>query len=64
MEGRLKRNKKIVQFVAISFHISKHGGPMIEFKHMKGSFDSLKIHHTPRKHLTNSSGWEMAIAHA
>jgi hypothetical protein len=40
----------------------KHGGPMTKFEHIKGLFDSLKIHHTPKKHLTNSSGWEMAIA--
>lgn len=70
MEGRLKRKEKIIQFVfylhnlhlAINFHMSKHGTPMIKFKHMKGLFDSLKIHHTPKKHMTNSSGWEMAIA--
>ncbi len=42
--------------------MSKHGGPMTEFEHMKGLFDSLEIHHTPKKHSRNSSGWEMAIA--
>jgi hypothetical protein len=48
--------------VAISFHMLKHGRPMIEFEHMKGLFDSLKIHHIPKKHWANLSSWEMAIA--
>jgi hypothetical protein len=35
---------------------------MIDFEHMKGLFDFLKVNHTPRKYWTNLNGWEMAIA--
>ncbi len=42
------------------FHLLKHGKPITYFEHMKGMFDFLKVHHTPRKHQTYSSGWEMA----
>jgi hypothetical protein len=56
---KVLKNKKIVQFVAI-FHLLKHGKPITNFEHMKVMFDFLNIHHTPRKHCTYSSGWEMA----
>jgi len=46
---------KNVQFVA-TFHMLKHGRPMINFEHMKGLFDFLIVHHTPKKHWTYSSG--------
>jgi len=38
------------------FHLLKHGKFMIDFEHMKDLFDFLKVHHTPRKYWTNSSG--------
>jgi hypothetical protein len=59
--GKVKKKKKFVQFVAI-FHLLKHGKPITNFEHMKGMFDFLNVHHTPRKHWTYSSGWEMATA--
>jgi len=50
VHGRKAKNKiKIVHFVAI-FHLLEHGRPMIDFEHMRGLFDFLKVHHTPRKH--------------
>ncbi len=58
--GKVEK-KKIVQFVAI-FHLLKHGRPMINFEHMKGLYDFLKIHHMPRKHLTYSTSWGMVVA--
>jgi len=48
MEGMQKRR--------IFFHLLEHGKPMTNFEHMKGLFDFLKVHHTPKRHwieLTN-----------
>jgi hypothetical protein len=44
------------------FHLLKHGKPMIDFEHMKGLFDFLKVHHMPRKHSTYSTSWGMVVA--
>jgi hypothetical protein len=55
VNGRKARKRKtFVQFVAI-FHLLKHGRPMTNFEHMKTMFHFLKVHHTPRKHWTNST---------
>ncbi len=54
MEGKLKRRKYLSSVVI--FHLLKHGKPMIDFEHMKGLFDFVNVHHTPRKYWTNSSG--------
>jgi hypothetical protein len=35
---------------------------MTDSEHMRGFFDFLKVHHTPRKYWTNSSGWDMVVA--
>jgi hypothetical protein len=50
---KVEKRKQIVQFVAI-FHLLKYGRPMTDIEHMRGLFDFLKVHHTPRKHWTYS----------
>jgi hypothetical protein len=52
MEGRLKRGKQFVHFVAI-FHLLKHGRPVIDFEHMKGLLDFLD---EKSKKLVNMEG--------
>jgi hypothetical protein len=49
--GRKIKKKKIVAI----FHLLKHGKPINDFEHIRGLFDLLKGHHTPKKHWTNSS---------
>jgi hypothetical protein len=39
-------------------HMLKPSRPITNFEHMKSDF--LNIHHTPKKHWTHSSGWDMA----
>jgi hypothetical protein len=50
-----KAEKKKNCLICGNFPLLKHGRPMNNFKHMKGLFDFLKIHHTSKKHWTNSN---------
>jgi hypothetical protein len=52
VNGRKIKKKKTITI----FHLLKHGKPIRDFEHMRGLFDFLKGHHTPKKYWTNSNG--------
>ncbi len=39
-------------------YMLKPSGPITNFEHMRSDF--FNVHHTPKKHWTHSSGWDMA----
>ncbi len=53
-----KEKKKFIQFVAI-FLLLKQGPTMIDFEAMNLLFEFLKVRHTPKKHWSDSVGWEI-----
>jgi hypothetical protein len=41
-----------------------HGHPMMEYEHMQGLFQMLKVKSILQKHWSNSLGWGMCWGHA
>lgn len=56
-KGPLK--KKEVQF-AILFHLLSQGHSMIEYEGMRALLEYLKVPKLPKKHWSDTAGWEMA----
>lgn len=53
-----KYKLKNLQFISI-YHLLNHGRPMIDYEHMKGLFQMLKVKFVSKKHWFDMLSWAM-----